>query len=194
MALIDHDQLASDLQELHHSWGWLLALGVVFVALGALCIIRDVTATFVSVRFFGALLLVGGVLALVQAIRVHNWRGSLLNLLSALLRGFTGYLVLRYPESGALAVTLVLACFFVVGGLFRAIGAAKIQFPRWGWVTFSGLLSLALGVLLLMHLPLTSIWFIGFAIGVDAVVDGISLIGVALAVQHIPVPTVHRAA
>ena len=180
--------------ELRHSWGWVLALGILFVVIGAICIVGDITATFATVFFFGWLLLISGVAALIHAFTAGNWRGSLLYVLSALIRGFTGYLLIRYPGAGAVSLTLVLASFFVVGGLFRAIGAGTIQFPRWGWSAFSGILSFALGVMLLIQLPVSSIWFIGFAIGVDAVFEGVSLIAFSSAVHQLPGPSAHQAA
>lgn len=193
MAVISRDPL-SLIGELHRSWGWVLALGIVFVVLGAICIIGDVTATFATVLFFGWLLLISGIAALVHAFTAGTWRGSLLYLLSALLRGFTGYLLVRYPGAGALSLTLVLASFFVVGGTFRAIGSGMIQFPRWGWAAFSGVLSVVLGILLLVQLPASSVWFIGFAIGVDAIFEGAALIGFAMAIHQLPGASAHQPA
>jgi uncharacterized membrane protein HdeD (DUF308 family) len=174
--------------ELRRSWGWLLGLGIAFVVVGAVCIIGDVAATFTTVVFFGWLLLISGIIALIHSFTAGSWQGSLLYVLSAILRGFTGYLLLRYPGAGAMSLTLLLASFFVVGGLFRSIGAGMLQFPRWGWALFSGVLSVALGVLLLVRLPVSSVWFIGFVIGVDLIFDGASLMGFATAIHQIPGP------
>lgn len=181
-------------EELHRSWGWVLALGILFILCGAICIVGDMFATLATVLFFGWLLLISGVVALVHAFTAGSWRGSLLHLLSALLRGFTGYLLVRYPGAGAVSLTLVLASLFVVGGLFRAIGAGMIQLPRWGWAAFSGILSVVLGVILLTQLPVSSLWFIGFAIGVDLIFEGASLIGISSAIHHLPGSSAHQAA
>jgi uncharacterized membrane protein HdeD (DUF308 family) len=181
-----HNPLIAGMEEIRSSWGWFLALGILLMIIGAVCIVGDVTATFATVLIFGWLLLISGVVALVHAFRTMNWSGFFLYLLSALFRGFTGYLLIRYPLAGAASLTLILASFFVVGGLFRAIGAGMMKFPRWGWSVFSGLVSLALGISLLAQMPLSSIWFIGFAIGVDLIVDGASLIGFATAINTLP--------
>ena len=181
------------LGEVHRSWGWILGLGVLFMLTGATCIAGAATATFATVLFFGWLLLISGIAALLHAFTAASWRGSLLYVLSALLRGFTGYLLVRYPTAGAESLTLLLASFFVVGGLFRAIGAGTIQFPRWGWSAVSGILSVALGIVLLMQLPVSSVWFLGFAIGVDLVFDGASLVGFAMAIHQVPGPSAHHA-
>ena len=60
-----------------------------------------------------------------------------------------------------------------------------LKFPRWGWSVFSGIVSLGLGIMLLAQMPVSSVWFIGFAIGVDLIFDGASLIGFATSVHSL---------
>ena len=181
-----NNPFAAGIDEIRSTWGWFLVLGIAFMVLGVVCIVANITATFATVLVFGWLLLVGGVFALINAFRVHSWSGFFLFLLTALLRGFTGYLLIRYPDVGAAGLTLVLASFFLVGGLFRGIGSAMIKFPQWGWATFSGFVSFILGILLLAQWPLSSVWFIGFAVGVDMFLDGASLIAFATAIHTLP--------
>jgi uncharacterized membrane protein HdeD (DUF308 family) len=178
--------LIAGIEEIRNSWGWFLALGILLMIFGAICIVGDVTATFATVLVFGWLLLISGVVALVQAFRTMNWGGFFFYFLSALFRGFTGYLLIRYPLAGAASFTLILASFFVVVGFFRAISAGMMKLPRWGWSVASGIVSVVLGVMLLAQMPVSSIWFIGFAIGVDLIVDGASLVGFATAINTLP--------
>src|SRR5271157_5230150 len=179
-----YNPLAAGIEEIRSSWGWLLTLGILFILLGTVCVIGNVSATFATVLVFGWMLLFSGIFALVHAFRTHSWQGFLLSLLSALFRGFTGYLLIRYPLAGAASLTLILASFFIVSGMFRAIAAGMMKFPRWGWAVFSGVVSVALGVILLGQMPLSSIWFIGFAIGVDLIFDGASLVGFGTAIHQ----------
>jgi uncharacterized membrane protein HdeD (DUF308 family) len=191
---LGQNPLLAGMEEIRNSWGWFLALGILLMLLGAICIIGDVTATFTTVLVFGWLLLISGIVALVHAFGTRNWSGFFINLLSALFRGFTGYLLLRYPLAGAASLTLILASFFVVSGMFRAIAAGMMKFPRWGWAVFSGVVSVALGVILLAQMPLSSIWFIGFAIGVDLIFDGASLVGFGTAIHQVfPKPKASQA-
>jgi len=178
--------IASGLDKVHDSWGWFVALGVIFIVLGAICILGDVTATLASVLAFGWLLLIGAVAALVQSFRTRDWGGFFLYFLTALLRGFTGFLLIRYSLSGEISLTLLLASLFIVSGIFRATGAGTLRFPNWGWTIASGIISVALGVMLLYQLPIASLWFIGFAVGVDFIFDGSSLIALGTAVRQVP--------
>ena len=195
MSELVYNPLIAGIEEIRRFWAWFLALGILFMILGVACVAFDVTATFTTVLVFGWMLLFSGIFALVHAFTTGTWSGFFLYLLSALLRGVTGYLLVRYPLSGAEGLTLVLASFFIVGGLFRTVGSAMAKFPRWGWSFLSGVVSVVLGILLLVQMPLSGIWFIGFAIGVDLIFDGAASIAFATAIHQIlPGRTALRAA
>jgi len=70
--------------------------------------------------------------------------------------------------------------------MFRAIGAVALQFPRWGWAMCSGIVSVGLGIMLLTQLPVSSLWFIGLAIGIDFIFDGVSFVALANGLRHFP--------
>lgn len=180
------DPVFDGIEEIRSSWGWFLVLGILSVVLGLGCIAFNVSATFTTVLVFGWVLLFSGVVALVEAFRTGTWRGFFLYLLSAVFRGVTGYMLIRYPLMGMETLTLVLASFFIVGGVFRAVGSAVAKFPRWGWAVFSGVVSTVLGVVLLAQMPISGLWFIGFAIGVELICAGIAEIGFATAIHSLP--------
>jgi len=178
--------LKEGIDEIRSSWGWILVLGIVSIILGLSCIAFNVSATFATIVVFGWVLLISGVVALVQAFRTGSWQGFFLYLLSAVFRGVTGYLLLRYPLMGAETLTFMLASFFIVGGVFRAVGSAVAKFPRWGWAVFSGVASTILGFMLLGQMPISGLWFIGFAIGLDLIFAGMAEIGFAMAIHSLP--------
>jgi uncharacterized membrane protein HdeD (DUF308 family) len=149
------------MEEVRKSWMWFLVAGIVLMLLGATCIVKSQTATTFSILALGWVLAISGVVWLVGAFQTWTWGGFFVYLLNAIIRGVTGYLLIRHPDAGAEGVTMVLAALFIVGGLFRAVAAGKIQFPRWGWTVFAGLVSVALGVYLLATWKATSTFFIG---------------------------------
>jgi uncharacterized membrane protein HdeD (DUF308 family) len=174
------------IEEIRKSWGWFLVFGILLMVLGAACIAKSQTATTFSILALGWVLAISGVIWLVGAFQTWTWAGFFVYLLNAIIRCATGYLLIRHPDSGAEAVTMIIAALFIVGGLFRAIGAGMIQFPRWGWTVFAGLVSVALGVYLVANWTATSAFFIGLAIGIDLVFDGASLVGFAGAIHSLP--------
>jgi uncharacterized membrane protein HdeD (DUF308 family) len=178
--------IRAGLDKIHDSWGWFVALGIALIALGVVCIMGDVTATLATVLALGWLLVIGAVVALVQAFRAYDWSGFFLYLLTALLRGVAGYVFIRYPGSGEVSLTILLASLFIVGGIFRTVGATSMRFPSWGWTAFSGIVSFIVGFMLIYQLPTTSLWFIGFLVGVDFIFDGIALITLGTAVKRLP--------
>jgi len=186
------DAFAAGLEQVRKSWGWFLVGGILLTVLGVVCIGKAQTATTFSILALGWVLMIRGVVWLINSFYAFSGQGFFLYLLNAIIRGATGYLLIRHPNAGAEGVTMVLAALFIVGGLFRGIGAGVIQFPRWGWTVFSGLVSFALGVYLLATWPAASTYFIGIVIGVDLIFDGASLVGFAGALSSLP--TVRNAA
>jgi len=180
------DAFAAGLDQVRKSWGWFLAFGILLMALGILCVGKAQTATTFSILALGWVLVISGVAWLISSFYAFNWHGFFLYLLNAIIRGVTGYLLIRHPDAGAQGVTMLLAALFIVGGLFRGIGASVIHYPRWGWTAFSGLVSVALGIYLLVTWPAASTFFIGVVIGIDLIFDGASLVGFAGAIHSLP--------
>jgi uncharacterized membrane protein HdeD (DUF308 family) len=180
------DFFAAGLQQVRKSWGWFLAFGILLMVLGFVCIGKAQTATTFSILALGWVLAISGVVWLVNSFFAFSWHGFFLYLLNAIVRGVTGFLLIRHPDAGAAGITMLLAALFIVGGLFRGAGATVIQFPRWGWMVFSGLVSVVLGVFLLTTWPTASTFFIGLAIGIDLIFDGVALVGFAGAIHSLP--------
>jgi uncharacterized membrane protein HdeD (DUF308 family) len=177
---------AAGIEEVRKSWGWFFVAGIGLMVLGAGCIVKAQTATTFSILALGWVLAISAVVWLVNAFQAWTWGGFFVYVLNALIRGVTGYLLIRHPDAGAGAVTMVLAVLFIVGGLFRVAGASAIQFPRWGWTAFSGAVSAVLGISLLLLWPLDNTYFVGLAIGIDLALDGAALLGFAAAIHSLP--------
>jgi uncharacterized membrane protein HdeD (DUF308 family) len=187
------DLVDAGLQEVRKSWGWFFAFGILLMILGVACVAKAQTATTFSILALGWILAISGVLWLVNALWALSWQGFFLYLLNAIIRGVTGYLLIRHPDAGAQGVTMVLAALFIVGGIFRTAAAGAMQFPRWGWTAFAGVVSIGLGIYLLTSWPAASTYFIGLAIGIDLIFDGAALVGFATAIQSLPQPQTRAA-
>jgi uncharacterized membrane protein HdeD (DUF308 family) len=166
--------------EIIHNWGWFLAFGIGLALLGILAIVRAVTATVVSMLFFGWLLVFAAGIEIAQAIMVGKWAGLFQHWLGAVLFGVIGVLILWRPLVTAEILTLLMGAFFLVAGLFQLITPFVISLPDWGWHTLNGLITLLLGIFVLAQWPVSGLWVIGLFVGIELVFYGVAWIALAL--------------
>lgn len=179
--------ISAGIENVRKSWGWFLACGALLILLGTTCLVKSHTATHFSILTLGWILAFSAVVWLINSFHAWTWTGFLVYALNAIIRGMAGYLFIRHPDAGAEGVTMVLAILFIVGGIFRITGAIAIQFPRWGWTVFAGVISAVLGISLLVSWPAASSYFVGMAIGIDLILDGGALLGFASAIHSLRV-------
>ena len=182
-------------------WGWLLLLGIVQVICGALALVIPVAASLAAALVFGAVLLVAGVFQCAHAFSVKTWKGRVLQALGGVLYIAVGILILLFPLTGALTLTIAVGALLVADGVVRCALAYRLRpADSWGWFLFAGIASLAVGILLLVDWPFTGFWALGILLGVNLLISGV--INSALAVtfrtrgsrelDHEPLNDVHR--
>lgn len=179
---------AANLQELRRNWGWLLLWGILLIILGIVALGDAVLVTFISMFIFGWVLLIAGVVEAVQAIR-HRKAGPghlLLHVLNAVLGIVVGTMLLRNSLAGALIITLLLAAYFTVAGVFRIVAALAMRIPGWGWALASGIITLILGILVWARWPLSGLWVIGLFIGIDLIIAGWAQVALAIGARRFP--------
>ena len=169
--------------EIIQYWGWFLAFGIALLLLGIVAIVRSVTATIVSMLFFGWLLVFASGIEIAQAVMVGHWVGFFHHLLAAILFGVTGLIFVSRPLLSAEVATIFMAMFFLIGGLFQLIGSAWVGLPGWGWQAVDGLIAFVLGLLVLAQWPALGLWVIGLFIGIDLFFYGAAWIALALGLR-----------
>jgi uncharacterized membrane protein HdeD (DUF308 family) len=167
-------------QEMIRNWGWFLAFGILLMMLGMAAVVRSVTATVVSMRFFGWLLVIASLIELVNAFMVGKWAGFFLHLLIAIFFGITGVVFLKSPLISAEVATFVMSIFFLVGGLYQLVAAFWTHLPGFGWHAASGVITSILGALLLAQWPLSGLYAIGLFVGINLLLHGWAWIALAL--------------
>jgi uncharacterized membrane protein HdeD (DUF308 family) len=177
--------LRHELEAIRGNWGWLLGLGIALIVVGTLAIGAPLIASLATAVAIGFLLLMAGIAQLVGTFWTRDWSGFFLSLLAGILYVVLGVLFLRAPGQELLALTLLLACVLMVGGLFRIIGSVMYQFPHWGWVLLSGVINLALGVLIWQEWPASALWVIGLFVGIDLMFTGWTWVMLAFAVKNL---------
>jgi uncharacterized membrane protein HdeD (DUF308 family) len=175
----------SGLAEVDRKWGWYFALGVFLALLGTIASGMAIATTMLSVVVLGWILLVAGAGLVVLSFLTGKWSGFLLTLAAGVLSAIVGITILSSPLSGAVAITLMVGTILIAAGIYRSVASIVMQFPNWGWSLVSGLVSLALGVMLLNSWQTASLWFLGLYVGIDLIIHGLSWIMFSLRVHSL---------
>jgi uncharacterized membrane protein HdeD (DUF308 family) len=180
-----------ELDNLRSKWGWLLALGVAMVVMGTIAIGYSCTVsiTLAATWLFGVLTMAAGIAQIVGAFSIGRWSGMLLHLMLGVLYAVVGFMIFDQPLESALQLTLIIALFLMIGGIFRALTALSHRFPGWGWVLLNGVVTAMLGLLIYKQWPGSGLWFIGLYIGIDLLLNGWMWVMLALSLRTMPART-----
>ena len=178
-----------ELQAIRGKWIWLVVLGISLVVLGIIMLGSPVVATLATVTALGVLILVGGVAEVVAAFWCRDWSGFFLALLSGVLGAVVGLMLLANPIKGGITLTVLLASFLFVGGIFKAVAAISHRLGGWGWLLLSGGVDVVLGVMIWRGLPYSGLTIVGLLVGISMIFRGISWLMIGFALKRVPRPT-----
>jgi uncharacterized membrane protein HdeD (DUF308 family) len=163
-------------EELRAHWKSIMFEGVTFTILGILALIVPGLFSLTFELVVGWLFLIGGALQLYRAIQSNGAPGFWMFIISALLSMVFGVLMVFNPLAGLVALTMIIAIFFLLEGIVKIIYAFQIQaFASWGWILLSGFCSILIAMMVFSGWPLSTSWFIGTLIGVYLIMNGVSL-------------------
>ena len=169
------------LGDLSQNWGWLLAVGIVFVVLGTIGLGITAFLTLVSVLYFGIMLIIGGAVQMIHAFKRRGWSGVLPSAITGFLYLVAGISVMRNPTAASTILTLLLALALIGIGFARIWMAVQHRGTRqWIWPLLGGLATALFGIVILARWPVSGMKVIGFLIAVDLVLNGWSCIAIAL--------------
>jgi len=153
---------------------------------GVAAIAFPLVSTIAAKVALGWIFLVSGALLAVHAFSVQQWRGFLLSLLLGALYLVAGGWLAFFPFTGIVTLTILLAALFLVEGVLEVVMAVRVRpHEGWGWLMLSGLVAIAVGVLIAYELPSSAEWAIGLLAGINLLSTGISFILVALAGRRV---------
>lgn len=177
-----------ELQAIRGTWIWLVVLGIALIVLGTIMLGFPIIATLVTVTLLGAFLLVAGIMEVVAAFWCREWSGFFLALLSGILGVVVGLMLLGNPVVGSETLTILLASFLFVGGVFKTVAALAHRFGGWAWLLLSGVIDIVLGVLIWRELPWSGLTIIGLLVGISAIFRGVSWLMLGFTLKQVPKP------
>ena len=171
---------------IHEHWVLFLVEGIVLLVLGAAAIIVPVIATLAFTLLIGWLFLISGVVGLITTFWMRNVPGFWWSLISGVVGIAAGIVLLLWPISGTVSLTLLLIAFFLVEGIVTLMYAFEHRAQlsgRWGWMLTSGIVDLILAGIIFAGLPESATWALGLLVGINLLFGGAAMVAMALAAR-----------
>lgn len=152
---------------------WFKIFGIVFILGGFAALFVPAIAGVAIELLLGWLFFIGGCIQAGTALSTRKHESLWFKFLWAILFTIVGLWLLMRPAEGIQALA------FVVGMLFILEGIMKIAYswhwrsqPKIGWVLISGILSIAIAMILLSGWPEQSAALLGILVGINLLASG----------------------
>jgi uncharacterized membrane protein HdeD (DUF308 family) len=151
--------------------------GIVLVVVGVLALIVPMAAALAIELILGWLILFAGIAQIIHALRSKGssrfwWEAGI-----GVLYCLVAFSLLLNPMQGLITLTLLLTILFIAEGIFKIVLALQLRpASTWPWLLVSGLLSCALGFIILSNISGNARWVLGMLVGINFVFAGWALI------------------
>ncbi len=175
------NRIAVDLERVLWAWVLLLIVGALSVAAGVIVLAKPHITLATLAVVFGIFLLIDGVLELSWAL-VRRGESRALPAVVGVVSAVAGVVLIRHPTKAVAVIALLLGLWLIVLGLIRLIRAFD-QPGRRGWASFSGLVELAGGIVVVSS-PHIGVATLALLVGIVFIARGLALCVVALALHR----------
>ena len=176
---------------IHHTGDWfservkserriLMWSGLAMILVGILAMAFPLVSTLSVTLFVATLLVASGIVIALGSFAVTGTGPFFGFLLLGVLNVAAGIFMFNNPFIGMVYMTAVAGLIFMLQGAHELSFAFSLR-PRngWGWQLFSGLVSIAAGIILISALMQASLWFIGFVFGLNFLTTGLASVFVS---------------
>ena len=166
--------------------GWLVGFGVLTVIAGVFAIGAPLASGLGVTIFIGVALAIGGGARIIAAFGADSFGQGALAFIGGLLGAVAGVILATRPGLGLATLTLLIGSYLLVDGIANAVLAFRVRPGQgWGWILFSGIVTVLLGILLLAEWPLSGTWALGTLIGVNLLFSGSAMISIGSAARRL---------
>jgi uncharacterized membrane protein HdeD (DUF308 family) len=155
-----------------------IVFGALLLVLGIFVVLAPMFTGIGVTVLIGMLLIATGIVEIISAFKAGSFGKGVLRFLIGGLGIVAGGIIFATPVQSLSILTIVLAVFFVAGGIINIILWLQIKSDEaGGWALFSGILSILLGILIFVQWPASGIWAVGLYVGIRVMMQGLMLMG-----------------
>ena len=176
--------LGEAIARLHGKWAAITAFGVLLVVLGVAALVFSLIATIVTVTLNGILFLIAGGAEISIGLHSRDWGRFFLWVVGGLVYIAAGILCIVNPVFASAALTLLLGAGLVAAGVVRAYLATQLPADHQrGLVFVAAAVTVVLGLVIVSHWPLDSVYVLGTLLGVDLLFHGVGWVSFGMGLQ-----------
>jgi uncharacterized membrane protein HdeD (DUF308 family) len=157
------------------TWGWLVLIA------GILALLSPMVSGVTVAIMVGAMMMVAGVTRLIHAFQGAGFWSGLFGVISAV----AGLIMMGRPLLGLATLTMVLVVYFLLYGASEVVAALQMRpAPGWGFLLFSGIVSLVLGYMIWSQWPISGVWAVGTLVGIQLIFSGMTMISIGSVIKN----------
>jgi uncharacterized membrane protein HdeD (DUF308 family) len=166
--------LGQAIERLQGKWASITAFGVLLVVLGAAALVFSLVATIATVTLNGVLFLIAGGAEIGIGMHSRAWSQFFFWVIGGLLYVAAGVLCIVNPLLASVVLTLLLGVGLIAAGIVRAYLASQLPAgePR-VLIFLAAAVTILLGLIIVTHWPLDSVYVLGTLLGVDLLFHGV---------------------
>ena len=150
---------------------------------GALLLILSLTASNMQmlgtssswIPVCSAIILLAGILRCIDAFASDRKTLLLMNMQGGVVDLVCGFIILTNISASALNLSLIIAAYLIMQGLFRVMLTFVIEIPNPNSVKTGGAISILLGLMACLSWPFSGLWFLSFALSAEIASRGWAL-------------------
>ena len=166
--------LGEAIERLRGKWAAITAFGVLLVVLGFAAIVFALASTIVTVALNGVLFLIAGGAEIGIGMHSREWGRFFLWVAGGVLYIAAGVICIINPTLASVVLTLLLGAGLIAAGVVRGYLGTQLPAdqPR-ALIFLAAAVTIVLGLIIVSHWPLDSVYVLGTLLGVDLLFHGV---------------------
>ncbi len=165
--------LGSSIERLECKWASIAAFGVLLAILGFAALAFALIATVATVTLNGVLFLIAGAAEIAIGMHSRTWGLFFLWVIGGVLYLAAGVICIVNPLLASVVLTLLLGAGLVAAGLVRLALAFRLPpVPSRLLIFVAAAITILLGLVIVTHWPMDSVYVLGTLLGVDLLFHG----------------------
>ena len=176
--------LGETIERLRGKWAAITAFGVLLVVLGVAALFFSLIATIATVTLNGILFLIAGAAEIGIGMHARDGGRFFLWVIGGLVYIAAGIVCIVNPVLASVVLTLLLGAGLIAAGVVRATLAFQLpaDHPR-TLVFLAAAVTILLGLIIVSHWPLDSVYVLGTLLGVDLLFHGVGWVSFGMGLQ-----------